>query len=63
MRIVIEAGARHPWVSRELKRQGHKVTVAKNARKVATSSRTNASPDSTTEKSIRELSEPIQPVR
>jgi transposase len=32
-RIIIEAGTHSPWVSRELKRQGHEVTVA-NARKV-----------------------------
>jgi transposase len=32
-RIVLEAGTHSPWVSRELQRQGHQVTVA-NARKV-----------------------------
>ena len=31
--IVVEAGTHSPWVSRELQRQGHRVTVA-NARKV-----------------------------
>ena len=32
-RIVVEAGTHSPWVSRELQKQGHRVTVA-NARKV-----------------------------
>lgn len=32
-RIILEAGTHSPWGSRELKRQGHEVTVA-NARKV-----------------------------
>jgi transposase len=32
-RIILEAGTHSPWVSRELKREGHKVTIA-NARKV-----------------------------